>query len=388
MRAPARILHRSRRLPVVVRDLPLGLALLAASLVPALQPRGTQLGDLPSRSFDALAVVALLLECLPLSLRRRAPLASVTLVLGGFALDQLRAYHLVAGVALIVALLSAGLHLQRHRRATAAGLTLAYVALVAGLMARGSTEGPIGFVTFYLVAMLAWGAGAWLRAARDGEAERQRHAAESAVAGERTRLARELHDVVTHHVTAMVVQAQAARYLTSAPDRLEEALGSIADTGRLAASDLRQLLQLLEPGAAATSPPPSIDDIGALVDQARRAGQPVELRHRMGAIRPTGSAGLTAYRVVQEALTNALKHAHGSRTVVAVDQCQDDLIVEVSTEPALPTGQVAVQAPAGAGRGLAGLRERLDTSAGELDAGPRPDGGFVVRARIPLASRS
>jgi len=376
---------RWQRLPLVVRDLPLGLVLLLASLVPALRPQGTELGELPTRPLDALAVLPLLLETLPLALRRRAPLASVTLVAAGFALDQLRAYHLVAGAALALALLSTGLHLERHRRATAAGLTGAYVVLAVALAARGSTDGPTGFVTFYLLAVVLWGAGGWLRSARAGEAERQRLAAEAAIAGERSRLARELHDVVTHHVTAMVVQAQAARYLTAAPDRLDGALETIADTGRLAVTDLRQLLHVLDPHQAPGERPgqPSVGEVPALVEQARRAGQPVELV--LAVDDPTtGSIGLTAYRVVQEGLTNALKHAPGGRTLVSIEARAGVMTVEVRTTGAPASALPPTPVPTGSGRGLTGLRERVEALAGEFAAGPRADGGFLVRARLPL----
>lgn len=368
-----------------MRDLVPGLVILAASFAPALHAHGTQLGNLPERPFDALAVVALALECLPLALRRRWPLLSVALVASGFVLDQLRAYHLVSGVALALSLASTGLHLGRHRRTTAAVLTAAYLALAVALTAQGSGEGTSGFTTFFLLGAFAWAAGAWLRAARAGEEERRRLAAEAALAAERARLARELHDVVTHHVTAMVVQAQAARYLTATPDRLEAALDAIADTGRLAVSDLRDLLHVLDPGHATQAGQAApVHDIAVLVDQARRAGQPVELTVEPGTAVEVGSAGLTAYRVVQEALTNALKHAHGSRTVVAVHQREEEITVEIRTDPATAPSP----APAGAGRGLAGLRERVEALAGELSAGPRPDGGFSVRARIPRAARS
>jgi signal transduction histidine kinase len=369
-----------------VRDLAPGLVLLVASLVPALRSHGTQVGDLPTRPLDALAGLALVLQCLPLAVRRRWPLVSLALVASGFALDQLRSYHLVAGAALALSLASTGLHLERRRRTTAAAVAAGYLALAAGLARLGSDEGVTGFVTFFLLGVLAWGGGAWLRSARAGEAERRRHAAEDALAAERTRLARELHDVVTHHVTAMVVQAQAAGYLTAAPDRLHDALDTIADTGRLAIADLRDLLDVLDPRRAAGSGegrPRSVDDIGSLVEQARRAGQPVELAQVAGTAAEAGGAGFAAYRVVQEALTNALKHAHGSRTVVVVEQHEKEITVEVGTDPAA----VPSAAPAGAGRGLTGLRERVEALAGELVAGARPDGGFVVRARIPRASR-
>ncbi|MFK0155411.1 sensor histidine kinase [Streptomyces sp. NPDC090493] len=373
------------RLDVTVRDLPLGLLLLAGSFLPALHGKGTQVGDLPTRPFDVLTIAVLGLECLPLAGRRRWPALSLALVSLGFAVDQLRGYHSVAGTALPLALISAGAHLERHRRVTALVCSAAYVPLAVALYRLGlGGETVSGFVTFYLVLVLAWGVGAWLRSTRAAEAERRRRVAEDTRTAERTRIARELHDVVTHHVTAMVVQAEAARYLTAAPDRLDRTLTAVSDTGRRAISDLRHLLDLLDPdhGTDTGGRTPPAGRLLTLVEQTRRAGQPVEFTEEGTPSPSAGSADLVAYRVVQEALTNALKYAHGSRTSVRVRHDAKEITVEVGTDGSGP----ATASVGGSGRGLAGLRERVAVLGGEFSAGATDDGRFVVRARIPAGS--
>lgn len=378
------VLELWRRFDVVVRDLPLGLLFLGASFLPVLQNHGTQLGGLPARPFDALAVAVVALECLPLAVRRRWPTVCLLLVSLGFAVDQLRGYHSLAGTALAIALLSVGAHLERRRRATAILFSVAYVPLAVVLFQLGSGEPPEEFVTFYLALALAWGIGAWLRSTRAAEAERRRRVAKDTRAAERTRIARELHDVVTHHVTAMVVQAEAARYLTAAPDRLDQTLTAVTDTGRRAITDLRHLLDLLNPDHGAGARAPSPGSLGTLVEQTRQAGQPVEFTEEGTPAESTGSADLVAYRVVQEALTNALKHAHGSRTSVQVRHGEREITVEVSTHG---SGSQA-GSPGGSGRGLAGLRERVDVLGGDFSVDQQAGAGFAVRARIPTGSRS
>jgi signal transduction histidine kinase len=342
---------------------------------------GTELGDLPDRPWDAFTLLVVALECLPLAVRRRWPLVCLTLVSLGFTLDQLRGYHTAASAALPIALLSAGAHVERHRRVTMVAATVAYVPLAVAVARRGSSEGLPGFVTFFLILTIFWGAGAWLRSTRAAEAERRRHVAEATRAAERTRIARELHDVVTHHVTAMVVQAEAARYLTGAPERLDETLSAVTDTGRRAIGDLRHLLDVLNPDHDESFPKRRAQ-LRELVEQTRRAGQPVEFTEDGGAPESAGSAEVAAYRVVQEALTNALKYAHGSRTEVLVRHGASEIFVEVSTD-----GSGARSASVGGGgRGLAGLRERVDLLGGEFSASGRPGGGFRVTARIPAGS--
>lgn len=185
---------------------------------------------------------------------------------------------------------------------------------------------------------------------------------------------------MTHHVTAMVVQAEAARYLTAAPDRLDETLSAVTDTGRRAISDLRQLLDLLNPDHGTDPKTPTVGELHTLVEQTRRAGQPVEFTEDGTS---PGATGFTLYRIVQEALTNALKYAHGGRTVVHVRYTEEETTVEVTTDPGSSTAS-----PGGSGRGLTGLRERVDALGGEFSADRRADGGFVVRARIPAGSTS
>ncbi|MEV6441746.1 histidine kinase [Amycolatopsis sp. NPDC051716] len=371
-----RLLARWRRLDPVLRDLPLGLLFLASAFVPALRNHGTELGGLPARSFDAPAIGVLLLETLPLAVRRRWPVLCLALVSLGFALDQLRGYHSVAGTALAVALVSAGAYVNRRRRTTALLFSAAY-ALLAVVLLRFGSEPLVEFGTFYLLLAFGWGIGAWLRSTRAAEADRRRRVAEDTLAAERTRIARELHDVVTHHVTAMVVQAEAARYLTAAPDRLDRTLTAITDTGRRAITDLRHLLDLLNPDHEAKAP--AEGGLLALVEQARQAGQPVEFTEEGTPAESAGSADLVAYRVVQESLTNALKHARGSRTSVEVHHGEREIAVAVSTAGSGSTS------PGGSGRGLAGLRERVGVLGGDFSAG-RDGAGFTVCARIPTGN--
>ena len=372
-----------RRLDVTVRDLPLPVVLVIVSLLPSLQGHGTTIGGVPTRPYDMLAVLVVALQCLPLAVRRRWPLVCIAVVVGAFAADQLLGYHALAGMALPIALLSAGAHLERYRRVTAVALSVAYVPVAGAIVYVSPVEKPEDFVALYVSLALAWGVGVWLRRTRAMEAERRRQVAKDTRNAERTRIARELHDVVTHHVTAMVVQAEAARYLTAAPDRLDDTLSSVTDTGRRAITDLRHLLDLLNPEYD-TDAPPTVAELHGLVEQTRRAGQPVEFTEEGTPAEPGGSAEATAYRVVQEALTNALKYAHGSRTGVQVQYREKEITVEVSNDG---TGSSA-GSPGGSGRGLAGLRERVDALGGEFYAHGRAGGGHVVWARIPAGTAS
>ncbi|MGW8066656.1 sensor histidine kinase [Streptomyces ziwulingensis] len=371
------------RLDVTVRDLPLGVLLLVASVLPGFHGNGTEVGGLPTRPADALAGAAAVLQCLPLAVRRRWPPVCLALVSCGFALDQLRGYHLFAGTALPIALLSAGSYLERYRRAVPVVSSAAFAAVAVALHRRGPGEPVAEFVTFYLALALAWGIGAWMRSARAAEAERRGRVAEDARGAERARIARELHDVVTHHVTAMVVQVEAARYLTASPDRLDRTLTAVGDTGRQAITDLRHLLDLLHPdhgtGHGGEDRTPPVGRVLTLVEHTRLAGQPVEFTEEGTPPASAGSAGLVAYRVVQEALTNALKYDHGSRTSVLVRHGEKEITVEVGTDG---SGARAAS-PGGSGRGLEGLRERVDVLGGDFSADRRAGGGFLVRARIP-----
>ncbi|MGW3492189.1 sensor histidine kinase [Streptomyces sp. NPDC001020] len=240
--------------------------------------------------------------------------------------------------------------------------------------------------------------------------EREREsAARAAVTAERDRIARELHDIVSHTVSLMVVQAGAAReVLGTMPDEATTALRAVEDAGRGAMTDLRHLLGLLAPSqngedtdegprgagdaAAELAPQPGLERLGPLVDRISFAGLPVEVRIS-GEPRPLPQGiDVTAYRVIQEALTNALKHGDGGKAEVTVRYADHALRVEVlNTGPSVLTGTAPAQpartAPRqreGAGRGLLGLRQRVAVYGGELDARRRLGGGYRVRARIPL----
>ncbi|MBC6466308.1 sensor histidine kinase [Actinomadura alba] len=205
-------------------------------------------------------------------------------------------------------------------------------------------------------------------------------AARLAVEGERARVARELHDIVSHSVSVMVVQAGAARHAVEEGETAD-ALAAVEKTGRDAMTELRHLLGVLAPdqeGADALAPQPGLSRLGTLVDRIAFAGLPVEVTiNGEPTPLPTG-IDVTAYRVVQEALTNALKHAPGSRAEVRVGYGTRNLRIEV-----LNTGSNA-PVNAGDGRGLIGLRERVALYGGDLDARRRFGGGYRVRARIPL----
>ena len=220
---------------------------------------------------------------------------------------------------------------------------------------------------------------------------------------ERTRIASELHDVVTHNVSVMIVQAGAARQvLSESPDDARTALLAVEASGRAAMAELRNLLGLLSPAAApGTSgaadsalaekdlqPQPGLAQLRPLIERVTAAGLPVELQVSGGLHDLPPGLDLAAFRVVQEALTNVIKHAGRARTNVMVDLSETELVVDVADAGRPPAERRPLPAspavPAGAGRGLLGLRERIALYGGELDAAPRLGGGWRVRARLPL----
>jgi signal transduction histidine kinase len=239
--------------------------------------------------------------------------------------------------------------------------------------------------------MRMWQQRAGESAARLRQAEAEHlEATRRAVEEERARIAAEMHDVVTHNVSMMVVQAGAGRrVLDSSPGDTREALLAIEASGRTAMTELRHLLGLLAPsGAPELDPPddqsplrpqPGLDEVPALVDRVRSAGLTVELRVT-GTYRELAQGpDLAAYRVVQEALTNVIRHTDGARARVRIEYRARDLIIDVSNVAGGcgPSG-------GGSGRGLIGLRERIAIYGGSLETGPRPGGGWRVRAVIPL----
>ena len=204
-----------------------------------------------------------------------------------------------------------------------------------------------------------------------------------AVAAERRRIAREMHDIVAHSISVMVVQAGGARRIMEQDaERSVEAAVHIERTGREALAEMRRLLGVLHgPDASAVrAPQPGLDGLAELVERARRAGLPVELRVEGERREVATGLDLAAYRIVQEALTNALKHAGASPTDVRLCWAEDELQIVVRDRGGHGQGH-AVE---GTGHGLIGMRERVRLYGGEMQAGPRSDGGFEVRARLPL----
>lgn len=379
------------RLKATTRDAIVTVALAPVVFAPLTSEIGAQFGDLPQRPYDPAGALLTAALWLPLAARRRWPAGCLTVVALAFAVREAAAYPTVfASVGLYAALYGAGAHGGRRAdRAVPLAGTALYVAFALALHLRGAPHGVPDYTLMYLVLAACYGAGRTVRARRAAEEERRRLAAEAAVARERADIARELHDVVTHHVTAMVVQADAAQYLLAdAPDRVATGLGAISDSGRHALTDLQYLLGVLKAPDGGTERGPGPEGFAGLVEQTRAAGQPVELTE-CGERAPMASAvELAAYRVVQEALTNALKHAPGHPTHVRVRYGTDEMEVEVTTD-GTPRTALAAAVPAprplgrGGGHGLLGLRERVGVCGGELRTGARPDGGFGVHARIP-----
>jgi signal transduction histidine kinase len=356
-----------------------------------------------------LLVLGAMLTTAPLAFRRRYPVGVFCMVMGAVFATS-RHSTTVTFVAVLFAAYSAILY-SPYRRLALLCVSIAAV-IVTAAFPNTTPPVPARFTALLVLlptAAVATAMRTWRRRAGDS-AERLRlaqaeHEAQTrrAVEAERARIASELHDVVTHNVSVMVVQAGAARsVLGSSPEQAREALLAVEGSGRTAMGELRHLLGLLAPagdhgpaGAAGPGgeeatlvPQPGLGQVRTLVDRVRAAGLPAELVVT-GEARPLSpGVDLAAYRVVQEALTNVLKHGGGARAVIRLAYGERELVITVTDDgsPAGygPAGSPGSRGSSGAGRGLIGLRERLGLYGGELDAGPRPGGGWRVRAVIPL----
>lgn len=283
--------------------------------------------------------------------------------------------HTIGGWLAPVELVAAITVAMKHDRRTS-GRAIAVVALVLGLeLLRRNHWHVTNLVPLLILLGAAWVFGENMNAR---ERERERRVTEAAAA-ERARVAREIHDVVTHNVSVMVVQAAAGREVFDArPDQASAALSAIEDTGRSALTELRRLLDV-DGGDAETVPQPSLSRLDELVARVRATGLQVALDVE-GTPRPVPEGvGLSVYRIVQESLTNTLKHARATHAAVVVRYRGDAVEVEVTDDG------VGAQAP-GDGRGLVGMRERVALYGGELDAGSVPAGGFRVRALLPVGA--
>jgi signal transduction histidine kinase len=343
-------------------------------------------------SGTAVDVVGGLCLTLPLAVRRRAPLAVAVVFATAAALDAILGGPPPAGLfdgepppfaplaAGVITFYSLGAYAP-HRRALA-GAGLGIVGVWAAVLASGPDAQSFLFSAGLLVAA-PWLTGRNVRARALMREREQRQRERAAVDEERSRIARELHDVTAHNVGIMVVHAQGAqRVLDRDPDRAREALETIERTGRSALEEMRRALGALRrsDADAPLAPQPGMGDLGALVEQARAGGLTVELVTE-GTPEPLpADVDRSAYRIVQEALTNARKHAGRVRARIAVRYGGPTLELEISNDG--PPGRPAQDA---GGHGLVGMRERVTLYGGELHAGHRPEGGFVVRASLPLA---
>ncbi len=344
----------------------------------------------------------------PLAWRRRRPVASaVAVYTAGLLHTVLGIPGLVpADLAVLLALYSVTVYGPRwaHRTAVAGAVVGSFV-LAATLLLQRMTPDPVAAVALALfcavTALAVWAAGlvrrsrretilAWRDRAERLEIERDQQA-QIATAAERARIAREMHDIVAHSLSVVIAQADGGRYAAQAdPDAAGRALGTIGETGRAALADMRRLLGVLrddggvgvlDPASPAELvPQPAAQDIERLVESMRANGLAISLV-RMGTPRPLPpGAGLTAYRICQESLTNVLKHAGPDPSVTVLVQWEPAaLTLEVTDD-----GRGAAAVSDGAGHGLVGMRERAAMFGGTVSAGPRPGGGFRVRARLPL----
>jgi signal transduction histidine kinase len=345
--------------------------------------------------FDALAIVAVLA---PLFARRRFPFGApvavgVAVVLTTFVDPRLAPFAFVTFLAGCAAVFLMGL--LPERRQAIAGLVLAVA--VEALVAYKDPKGNVGaFVATTLIFAILWtiafALGRKFQEANDAKeradrAEREREQrAHAAVADERARIARELHDVVGHSVSLMTVQASAVRRrLRPDQERELEALLIVEQTGREALAEMRRMVGVLRrpEEAPALAPQPSLEHIGRLVEHATDAGLNVDLRIEGQPVPLPPGLDLTAYRLVQEGLTNALKHAGAKRAQILVRYGASDIEVTV-TDDGQGAGAVSDGGDGGGGHGLVGMRERVSVYGGVLEAGPRPDGGYRLRARLPV----
>jgi signal transduction histidine kinase len=348
--------------------------------------------DAPTTSFW-IVIPLLVIGILPLFTRRRFPFGApaAVFVIGAvtsFVDGRMVPFTAATFFTVLAATFLFGLLDDRRQGVAGLAITLAAGAVVTRNNPAQGFGDFIGIALLFVIVWLAaFAIGRKLEAASEAEQraerlEREREfRAKEAVAEERARIARELHDVVGHSVSVMTVQASAVRRLLR-PDqeREREALEIVEQTGREALAEMRRLVGVLRrpEEAPALAPQPSLEHLDRLVAQARESGLPVELRIEGEQEQLPPGVDLTAYRLVQEGLTNAIKHARATRADVLVRY--SDGAVEVSvTDDGAGGGDGG-----GGGHGLVGMRERVTLYGGELESGPRAGGGYVLRARLPV----
>jgi len=354
------------------------------------------------RSADALAYALVIVGSLNLFWRRRVPIAVLAIVTIVLVAMYLREYGAFLSVLGLPALYAVAAHEEHRGRAWWAMITASVALMVAASVSLLDTEDGFAYFTaLSMVAFLAAGIGAGVlirnrerifvdteRRAAAAEADRLA-AAERAVASERSRIAREMHDVVAHSMSVVAVQAAAGREIVHAnPDKAAEVFARIEMVGRESLEELRRMLGVLRGSGdddASLSPQPGIADIAAAVAQSSASGTAAALivDGRQQPLAP--GIELAAYRIVQEALTNVRKHAgHAASATVRISYEPHALVVDVTDDG---RGAATSLSGSGSGQGLIGMRERVEIYGGAFTSGPRPGGGFGVRAVLPIANR-
>ena len=294
---------------------------------------------------------------------------------------------LTASGATLAATFNAAIRARGRDLAVVAGLLIAW-AFASPLLypSDGSYWFDAGACLLLVGVVLGWGL--FVRARRElvrSLREQADRAGDEARAAERRRIAREMHDVLAHRLSLLSVHAGALEFRPDAPaEEVAEAAGVIRESARAALDELRGVIGVLreDGGESLTQPPqPTLADVAALVDESRAAGMRITARIELGDAAPPAAVGRTAYRIVQEGLTNARKHAPGAAVTLTVHAPDGDLQVEVRS--LAPVAVAAVSPLPGAGTGLIGLTERVALAGGELEHGVDADGAFVVRARLP-----
>jgi signal transduction histidine kinase len=333
-----------------------------------------------------LAAGFMLALALPLLWSSRRPLATavaVSAVMAAWVLVSVPSGSLLPLVMVCVAAFNVAARTPLRSALVGGALALASVWLI-----FATTDNDLANYAFTGVFIVgAWVVGRIVRGRRaradvlEERAERAERERATAIVEERARIARELHDVVAHSVSVIVIQAQAAQHADA--DATGEALRSIESTGQQALTEMRRLLGLLRRGdeELALAPQPSLRHLEHLAATVRQAGLPVELRVEGEPVALPPGVDLSAYRIVQEALTNALKHAGPARARVELRYLPGEIELEISDDGA------GAPVPAnGGGHGLVGMRERVDVYGGVLESGRRPDGGYALKVRLPFAS--
>jgi len=337
-----------------------------------------------SGSFAAGAVLVTFGEALPLWWRRRYPVP-VLVVIAAVEIAKWASglSNEPSGAALVFAVYAVSVYDKTVARLIVAGAAIALIVLAVTLLIAGDLPISRNLIPAGALSLVGWVIGDYMRSRRQffmDMVARHNQERDQAADEERLRIARELHDVVAHNVSVMAIQAGAARVSGNSS---KEALQSIESTARDTLAELNRLLGVLRKQSdAPLAPQPGLDQVDALLKSANDAGLETTLKIT-GEKRPLPAAlDLTAYRIVQEAITNALKHAHASRLEVRVAYREGALELTIRDNG---EGQSEAAVKASTGHGLIGMRERVELFGGELEAGSSNVGGFTVRSRLPIA---